>query len=141
MVVFAELGKALRFLRERKGVSQKKVAAAAGITPPMLSSYENGRSKPELETLDKILHRGLDSTLGELAWALDVVNERGRSATGPPQASRSSPAKSLATDDPLPEGPLGEALEEGYRDILRGLFRISRLVVESVAQSPPSRDR
>ena len=36
-------GKAVRHLRDRKGVSQKAMAAALGVSPAYLSALEHGR--------------------------------------------------------------------------------------------------
>lgn len=130
VIVFNGLGSALRFLREKRSKSQKQVAADAGITPPMLSAYENGRTNPELDTLDKILHDGLGASLSELDRALDVVNDR---------VEPHAPLRAPAAGSPLawiPEGrTLSPALEEGYAEIVRGLTRISRHVFDSVVQA------
>lgn len=145
-MIFRGLGRALRFLREKRGKSQKQVAAAAGVTPPMLSSYENDRTRPELDTLDKILHRGLEATLDELCWALDVVNDRLPRREGGTQA----PGKGAADDAhalnaqlrtllAAGDKPLPPALEHGYAEILHGLLKISRYVFESVARQPDGR--
>ncbi len=134
MIAFLRLGKALKFLRERAGKSQKVVAAAAGVTAPMLSAYENERSLPEIETLDKILSRGLGIGLAELSWALDLVNERAASNGNSRVAGRPPTAPDLeALLRDLGE-PLSADLEEGYRLILRGLTLISRTVYESVVR-------
>lgn len=146
VIVFQGLGKALRFLREKRGKSQKHVARQAGITPPMLSAYENGRTHPELETLDKILHLGLVATVAELGDALDVVNDRHR--IKPAQAASRALGGGESDAPPRPSGPdavlgpIAPVLEEGYELILQGLLKVSRAVYESVvrdAQPPPKR--
>lgn len=143
MSVFRGLGPALRLLRHQRGKSQKQVAAAAGVTPPMLSAYENERTNPEMETLDKILDRGLEATLGDLSWALDVVNDRlPRHAASPSEAparrERTRPAIDPRFLAILASGgdALPPALEEGYSEIVQGLLKISRFVFESVSQPP-----
>jgi transcriptional regulator with XRE-family HTH domain len=73
--VFAGLGKALRWLREKAGLRQYETATAAGITKAMLSAYETGKQSPSLESLEKVLD-ALDADLVALARALDHVNER-----------------------------------------------------------------
>jgi transcriptional regulator with XRE-family HTH domain len=144
VVLFARLGRALRLLRETLGKSQKQVAAAAGITSPMLSAYERERTKPEMETLDKVLSLGLGASLADLAWALDVVNERLAPARRAPAVHEARPT---AARDPLADPALaallgrgGEglppALEEGYSQIVRGLLQVSRFVFERVARVP-----
>lgn len=48
-------GEALRKLRERKGVSQKEMAAAIGVSPAYLSALEHGkRGKPNFDLLQRI---------------------------------------------------------------------------------------
>lgn len=139
MTIFHRLGRALRFLREKRGKSQKDVAAAAGVTPPMLSAYENERTCPEVDTLDKILHLGLEASLADLCWALDVVNDRmPRNMPGASPASASSRRFDQSIQALIAqEGEsLPPALEEGYLQIVRGLLQISRAVYDSVVTRP-----
>ena len=63
--VFAGLGPTLRRLRRLRGMSQRDVAQASGITRPMLSGYERGRTLPSVETLDRLL-AALGASLAEL---------------------------------------------------------------------------
>lgn len=70
---FAGLGPALRWLRRRRSLSQKEVAAASGLSKGRLSDYESGRLVPKLPTLGRILVV-LDTDLTTLAEALAVVN-------------------------------------------------------------------
>lgn len=52
MTPFAE---AVRLLRERKGVTQKEMAAAIGVSPAYLSALEHGkRGKPSFDLLQRI---------------------------------------------------------------------------------------
>ncbi|HEX3530240.1 MAG TPA: helix-turn-helix transcriptional regulator [Thermoanaerobaculia bacterium] len=53
--MFANLGLALARIRERRGVSQTKIARLAGIGKSQLSKYENGKELPKLDSLEKIL--------------------------------------------------------------------------------------
>lgn len=162
MTTFKRLGRALRFLREQQGRSQKEVAVAAHVTPPMLSAFENERSSPELDTLDRLLHRGLKVSLGDLEWALDIVNDRlprdgiatarqaapdgtaSRAGTRPrPRAAPATPADPLVNAAlselaALGSTPLSAALEQGYAEVARGLLRLSRAVLESMLE--PARD-
>lgn len=69
------LGFALRWLRDRQGRKQFQVANSAGITKGMLSSYETGRQRPSLDTLEKILD-SLNCDLNDLHNALQIVNGR-----------------------------------------------------------------
>lgn len=48
-------GQALRTLRQRKGVTQKALAQAIGVTPAYLSALEHGkRGRPTFELLQRI---------------------------------------------------------------------------------------
>ena len=69
------LGFALRWLRDRQGRKQFQVANSAGITKGMLSSYETGRQRPSLDTLEKLLD-ALGCDLNDLHNALQIVNGR-----------------------------------------------------------------
>ena len=71
------LGRALRWLREDRGLKQEDVAQIAGITRPMLSAYERGRVQPTLDTLDRLL-RALDCDLSALSEALKIVTSMGK---------------------------------------------------------------
>jgi transcriptional regulator with XRE-family HTH domain len=67
------LGPALRLLRARRRLRQYQVAERSGITKAMLSSYENGGTKPSLQTLMALLG-GLESDLSELQQALEMIS-------------------------------------------------------------------
>lgn len=88
MSIFNGLGRALRWLRDRRGKRQYQIADSAGITKAMLSAYETGKQKPSLDTLEKIL-AALDCDLNDLHNALQIVNER-------PEAIRRSLTKDVA---------------------------------------------
>lgn len=103
MSIFNGLGRALRWLRDRRGKRQYQVADGAGITKAMLSAYETGKQKPSLDTLEKILG-ALDCDLNDLHNALQIVNER-------PEAMRRSLAKEAAWSG-LPRGAAGEGSVE-----------------------------
>lgn len=48
-------GEAMRRLRERKGVSQKQMAAAIGVSPAYLSALEHGRrGRPNFDFLQRV---------------------------------------------------------------------------------------
>lgn len=48
-------GKAVRHLRDRKGVSQKDMAKALGVSPAYLSALENGkRGTPSFDFLQRV---------------------------------------------------------------------------------------
>jgi transcriptional regulator with XRE-family HTH domain len=53
------LGKAVRFLRETKNLSQRELAGSSGIDATEISRLEKGKGNPTHETLQR-LARGLD---------------------------------------------------------------------------------
>jgi transcriptional regulator with XRE-family HTH domain len=53
------LGKAVRFLRETKKLSQRELAGSSGIDATEISRLEKGKSNPTHETLQR-LAKGLD---------------------------------------------------------------------------------
>jgi transcriptional regulator with XRE-family HTH domain len=69
---FEGLGTALRWLRDRRGLTQAQAAEKAGISKAALSRYEHGRTLPTLETLGRLL-RALGCDLFELQRALTTV--------------------------------------------------------------------
>lgn len=48
------VGEKIKKIRKEKALSQKYLANKLGITPVMISQYENGKRKPKFETLRKI---------------------------------------------------------------------------------------
>lgn len=44
----------IKELREGKGLSQKQLAETIGVNHRTISHYENGRSEPTLETVEKL---------------------------------------------------------------------------------------
>ncbi len=48
------LGKRIKEIRKRAGLTQEKLAELAGIETPSLSNIENGKNYPNYETLEKI---------------------------------------------------------------------------------------
>jgi transcriptional regulator with XRE-family HTH domain len=138
MTMFQSLGRALRWLREERRLRQYQVADAAGITKAMLSSYETGRQKPSLETLEKLLV-ALGCDLVELAQALAVFRGGGTPPLGaavavPPVPSTRGPdvRAVLGIDVPLEreeEQALGQLLGGFHRWVrhLHGQTRPERV--------------
>lgn len=58
-----DTGARLRAAREARRLSQRQLAAAAGVTGAMISMVEQNRTSPSVATLKKILS-GLDMSLG-----------------------------------------------------------------------------
>ncbi len=48
------LGKRIKEIRKRRGLTQEKLAELAGIEIPSLSNIENGKNYPNNDTLEKI---------------------------------------------------------------------------------------
>lgn len=57
--VAVEIGARIRYVREQRGLKAKDVAAAAEITPSLLSQVERGLSNPSINTL-RAIARALD---------------------------------------------------------------------------------
>lgn len=138
------LGQALRWLRDRNGRKQYQVAEAAGITKGMLSSYETGRQKPSLQTLDKLLST-LGCTLHDLHNAMEIVH--GRPAAGQPSGrpGEASPRRwpgsgfpdlysVLGYSDPLPK-----ELESAFEQLLEGFHQLVRYMHASLLDRLPER--
>lgn len=66
------LGKAIRQLREERGMTQEALAHAAGVTVGHLSTIERGYSNPTWGTV-KGIAEALDVALGRLALLADKL--------------------------------------------------------------------
>lgn len=75
----AAFGASLRAIRERRGLRQQELAAAAGLTAPQVSSFEAGARLPSVRTLRR-LAASLDTTL-------DALFAGGTAAASAPAAS------------------------------------------------------
>jgi len=64
------LGKALRQLREKRGLTQEALAHEAGITTGSLSLIERGQRNPAWGTVSRIAG-ALDSSMGEIGRLTD----------------------------------------------------------------------
>jgi len=131
MASFTGLGRALRWIRQRQGKKQYEVAEAANITKAMLSSYENEKQRPAIDTLERILD-ALEIDLDYLAYAIRVVRQEEERRSGrrlAPVASLPQPSfdqyldleRSLGLDrrlDPAEEQAVGQMLE-GFHSLLR----------------------
>jgi transcriptional regulator with XRE-family HTH domain len=146
MALLQALGRALRWLRDSRGLRQYQVAEAAGVTKAMLSAYETGRQKPSLDTLERLLE-ALGCDLADLDHALALVNERplARQRELPPAPSgpvRGTESAGAAALFGVP-GPLAWEEERALGEILQGLLRLLRhhgraLPAESAALEEPA---
>lgn len=59
------LGKRLRELRKRKGISQEKLAELVNVDPTTISNIENGKNYPSISNLENILN-SIESTFSEV---------------------------------------------------------------------------
>lgn len=134
MPVFDELGKALRWLREKAGQRQYETAIAAGITKAMLSAYETGKQRPSLDSLEKVLE-ALGVDLVDLDRALDLVNERppralgagGARALPAPPAGRVDVRTVLGVEElPAEEEAAVQQMLDGFHRLLRYFHRSLR---------------
>lgn len=60
------LGEAVRQLREKRGITQERLAQDAGLTTGTISLIERGRSNPAWSTI-KALADGLEVSMQEVA--------------------------------------------------------------------------
>jgi transcriptional regulator with XRE-family HTH domain len=65
------LGRAVRRLREERGLTQEELASRAGTTFGTVSRMESAKSAPAWATV-RAVATALDVTLGELATAIDA---------------------------------------------------------------------
>jgi transcriptional regulator with XRE-family HTH domain len=144
------LGQALRWLRERYGKKQYQVADSAGITKGMLSSYETGRQRPSIETLEKVLET-LGCDLHDLHNALQIVNGRpqilrprsGEMAEPVTAIRRPDVYRALGLKNSLPveeERAIGQILD-GFHQLLRFIHRTAHgSPATDIAPEPPVDD-
>ena len=62
------VGKNIRNFREKKGDSQEDMAQALNVTRQTVSSWETGRTEPDIDTLHRIAVY-LDTTIEELIYS------------------------------------------------------------------------
>jgi len=146
------LGYALRWLRDRQGRKQFQVANSAGITKGMLSSYETGRQRPSLDTLEKILD-SLGCDLNDLHNALQIVNGRpegmrrkpdslfptfsgaaGAATAGAPPAGLTGGHRNLHEILGV-AGPIAPEIEASLGQMLEGFHRFLRHLFVSFQQT------
>jgi transcriptional regulator with XRE-family HTH domain len=145
------LGQAIRWLRERHEKKQYQVADDAGITKGMLSSYETGRQRPSLETLEKVLST-LGCDLHDLHNALQIVNGRPQvmrqrivemaERADAPEPGRTDVRKLLGLTGPLAveeERAIGQILD-GFHRLVRYIHQTSKPRPEPPAQPEPPED-
>lgn len=133
---FDKIGKALILLREKADLSQKELARMAGITPGMLSNYENGVTMPSLDSLGKLLD-ALGVDLARFEVALDVVNDRSlrRDSLDPLASEREAVlgggdlGRFLDT-----EGEISDDVRPAVVEMIHGLRSVARRVYRSLLE-------
>jgi len=85
---FRHLPGALRLLRDRQGITQRRLAEQAACTLKQISAYETARQRPRIETLERILEV-LDADAADLARAMEglAAVERGGAPRPRPTAT------------------------------------------------------
>lgn len=71
-----ELGKTIRMLRERAGMTQDELAVKMGRTRPAITAWENGRSIPRmpiLKQLADLFNVTVSELMGEAAEGVELV--------------------------------------------------------------------
>lgn len=68
------LGKAVRQLREERGVTQEALAQDAGVTVGHMSMIERGHSNPTWATV-KAIASALDSPMADLAQLAEALGD------------------------------------------------------------------
>ncbi|HTX12211.1 MAG TPA: helix-turn-helix transcriptional regulator [Solirubrobacteraceae bacterium] len=71
------LGRAIRALRDRAGITQKVLAERVGTSEAYVSNIEGGRRDARWSTVIRLLH-SLDADLHQLADAIAEVEEQER---------------------------------------------------------------
>lgn len=69
------LGRALRALRDHRDLKQIEVATAARVTEAQISEIERGRNDARWTTIARIVERGLDASMDDLAAAYAEAGE------------------------------------------------------------------
>ncbi len=72
-----DIGKNIRALREKKGMTQEALAEALFVTRQTVSNYENGRSRPDLDMLVKIA-QVLEADVNQVLYGLPMDQDRRR---------------------------------------------------------------
>lgn len=72
-----DIGKNIRSLREKKGMTQEALAEALFVTRQTVSNYETGRSRPDLDMLVKIAEV-LEADVNQVLYGLPADQDRRR---------------------------------------------------------------
>lgn len=72
-----DIGKNIRALREKRGMTQEALAEALFVTRQTVSNYETGRSRPDLDMLVKIA-QVLEADVNQVLYGLSTDQDRRR---------------------------------------------------------------
>ena len=72
-----DIGKNIKDMRERKGLTQDELAELLFVTRQTVSNYENGRSRPDIDMLMKI-SQVLEADVNHLLYGLPEQEDRKR---------------------------------------------------------------
>lgn len=72
-----DIGRNIKALREKKGMTQEALAEALFVTRQTVSNYENGRSRPDLDMLVNIA-QVLDADVNQVLYGLPAGQDRRR---------------------------------------------------------------
>ncbi len=72
-----DIGKNIRSLREKKGMTQEALAEALFVTRQTVSNYETGRSRPDIDMLLKIA-QVLETDVNQVLYGLPAQQDRQR---------------------------------------------------------------
>lgn len=75
------LGRAIRVLRDRAGITQKVLAERVGTSEAYVSNIEGGRRDARWSTVIRLLH-ALGADLHQLADAVAEIEKQGRGSKG-----------------------------------------------------------
>jgi transcriptional regulator with XRE-family HTH domain len=123
--VFDGLGRVLRDLRIEKGFTQVELAERAEISKSMLSLYETEKSKPHLNTLERLV-AALDVSLVEVARRMEEASLREPSTRRGPKGK--APRASLP----------GNPHEEAAAAVVEVLHLVAALIRSALPPEPGS---
>jgi transcriptional regulator with XRE-family HTH domain len=124
--VFAGVGPVLREVRLERRWTQEQLARRAGVSKSMISLYEMGRQRPQLDTLEKLL-RALGLGVQELGRRLESLPNE--------QPELTSPWLLRGTAGRTPPRPLPPVIAGSLTEILHAMADLLRRAL--YAEPPP----
>lgn len=95
------LGRAIRQLRDERGLTQQQLAAAADTDDKRISHLERGRTNPAWGTMRRIA-AGLGVTLSEIAALAERLEREGADGAVKPKARGAGPQARRGRSRPRP---------------------------------------